>query len=212
MGHLALSDFADKAADDPVFAAHKNCQFWTLDEAAILYSCARQFGGDALDIGGHTGWTARYLREAGCSRIACVDPMYSNFDFSGRMLKNIDTISGISLYPYTSDKFLRQTGSVFDVVVIDGNHDSPFPLNDAKNAVAHIKDSGLIMLHDFWGWPIQDAVTWLQQNGFNVKIYNTPNGVACCWRGDFTPPEHIPDHSIDWKSVWQSRVTKFAIA
>ncbi len=213
MGHLALSDFADKAADDPVFSVHKNCQFWTLDEAAILYNCAKQFNdGIAVDIGSHTGWTASYLRASGIGIVYAVDPMYTNDIFVGRTIQNTFKRGLISYQPVTSDEFFETTkitGGI-DVVVIDGNHDSPFPLEDAIHAEHFLQDRGLIMLHDFWGWPIQNAVTWLQLSGFKVKIYNTPNGVACCWRGEFTPPEHVPDPSIDWSAVWKSRVTKFA--
>ncbi len=144
--------------------------------------------------------------------VYAVDPMYTNDDFARRTILNIRE-QNIAMQPTTADDFFATTGIPLDVVVIDGNHDSPFPLRDAKNAAAHLDQRGLIMLHDFWGWPIQDAVTWLQNiGGFSVKIYNTPNGVACCWRGAFSPPDHIPDPSIDWKSVWQSRVTKFVIA
>ena len=212
MGHFALSDFADKPADDPVFAVHKNCQFWTLDEAAILYNCARQFpNGIAADIGSHTGWTSSYLMEAIQGIVYAVDPMYTNDVFAKRATLNVGE-RNIAMQPTTADDFFSTMGLPLDVAVIDGNHDSPFPLKDAKGAAAHLDRRGLIMLHDFWGWPIQDAVTYLQKNGFKVMVYATPNGVACCWRGDFKPPIHIPDPSIDWKSVWQSRVTKFEIA
>ena len=69
-GVLIGSDFSDKAKTDPVFGVFKNCGFWTLEEAKILFSVARSIGGYWLEIGGLTGWTAAHLAAASC-HVAC---------------------------------------------------------------------------------------------------------------------------------------------
>jgi len=197
-GHTVISDFRDKADDDPVFGVHKRCWFWTLDEAAILYNCAKQFSsGFALDIGSHTGWTAAHLKEAGLEEVDCVDPMYSNREFIHRAHDNLIHFNMTILCGQTANQFFEmQDGAEYSVVVIDGNHDSPFPLHDAQNSAKHLKDRGIILLHDYRGEPIKEAYRWMLANGFQGKTYRTPNGVAVCWRGEFTPPEHVHDPGI----------------
>jgi len=205
MGHDVLSDFADKADDDPVFGVHKRCGFWTLDEAAILYNCASQFGGPALDIGGHTGWTGAYLADSVKSFVLIIDPMYSNDLFLSRTHENLHSyLSGgglsvpptVMAIPSTSSDYFKDNKSKFSVIVIDGNHSAPYPLEDAQNSAKHLTDRGLILLHDYRGEPIKEAYRWLLANGFQGKTYRTPNGVAVCWRGEFTPPMHVHDPGI----------------
>lgn len=197
-GHTVISDFADKADDDPVFGVHKRCWFWTLDEAAILYNCAKQRQGQWLDIGGHTGWTAMYLEAAG-SEVTILDPMYRNDDFMWRALENTgrnkENPGGMWFQPLTSGEFFhsRKYGT-FEGIVIDGSHDRPYPFLDAYDSM-WITD--LIIFHDYRGEPIKEAYRWLLDNGFQGRTYTTPNGVAVCWRGEFTPPEHVPDPKLE---------------
>lgn len=196
-GHTVISDFADKADDDPVFGQWKRCWFWTLDEAAILYNCAKQVNGWWLDIGSHTGWTALTLVEAGCNIAVCIDPMYTNNEFARRFWENLSgkkLFSAVWTVPVTADEYFPTSVLSFDGVVIDGNHSSPCPLKDAQNAS---KRTDLILLHDYRGEPIKEAYRWLMANGFHGKVYTTPNGVAVCWRGEFTPPEHVPDPKLE---------------
>lgn len=198
-GHLVLSDFYDKLADDPVFAEWRNiCGFWTLDEAAILYNCARQVKGLGLDVGSHTGWTSAYLIVAGCEEVDCVDPMYANADFRYRTQGNLRTMDNLILCAQTADEFFEMQGEdpEYNVVVIDGNHSTPCPLRDAQNAASHLYPGGIILLHDYRGEPIKEAYRWLLANGFKGRTYTTPNGVAVCWRSEFTPPDHVPDPKL----------------
>jgi len=44
------------------------------------------------------------------------------------------------------------------------------------------------------------------------RTYDTPNGMAVCWRGDFSPPNHVPDPAIDWGSVRAGRAPEFDFA
>lgn len=104
----------------------------------------------------------------------------------------------------------------FQGVVIDGDHEPGKPLEDAINAHSVLADTGVIMFHDFIGAPVREAVTWLMDHhpdcasfggpayecdcgrGFKARVYWTPHMVACCWRGDFTPPDHVGDPRINW--------------
>lgn len=222
-GHDVPSDWGDKANDDPVFGLYKRCGMWTHDEAAILYNVARSLPpGDWLDIGCHTGWTTRHIAAAhpfdgfdldGSARSAkalesnyvhWVDPMLSVPGFSERFAENGgetmkhpgEPLCGTSQEIFARGPWFYFPGNRYRGVVIDGDHEPGKPLEDAQNSAAHLAADGVILLHDFIGQPVREAVTWLLDHGFHARIYWTPHMVACCWRGDFQPPDHVPDPRI----------------
>lgn len=209
MGHSILSDFLDRPKSDPVFGLYKNCGFWTHDEAAILYECASRVSGDWLDIGAHTGWTAMHAAAAGRFVVA-VDNMFAVRDFLGRFDQNT-AAARFNILPFhgTSNEFFagfrlaREKGEMrsFGGVVIDGDHERPCPLQDAMNAAEALSQDGVILFHDFIGCPVQEGVRWLMDQGFRCRPYWTPHMVACCWRGEFFPPDHMRDAKIDWNTV-----------
>ncbi len=203
-GHDVLSDWADKSDDDPVFGHYKNCGLWTHDEAALLYNVAKQVGGDWLDIGSHTGWTAAHTLAAGALSVDMVDPMYELPAFRLRAFENdngrMHYFMGISQFHQgtSAQYFFRLPLKQFDGVVIDGDHEPGEPLHDAMNAAAHLKPGGVILLHDFVGLPVREAVRYLMaKKNMNVRLYLTPHVVAVCWRDGWTPPPaHRPDPFI----------------
>ena len=185
---------------DPDFLP--NCGYWTHDEAAILYTVACQVGGRWLDIGSRLGWTSAHILAAPMVKeCQSVDPEYAvGGDFLRRAVEQCPAIIPIAL---TSQKFMSWCGMTFDGFVIDGCHDAPEPVKDAAQAwrLAASGDS-VILFHDFWGQPVQDGVTFLMERGWKCRIYNTPNGVALCWRGGkFVPPDHAADPLVKWHHV-----------
>lgn len=189
------------APSDPDF--DPNCTYWTDDEAAILYHVGKQITGVWVDIGARLGWTAAHLIEAGVADVWAVEPEYYLGPFLERMQRNARHVIPA---PYKAAEFFRMThgqGRTFDGFVIDGDHDDPQPTCDALGCMRVAKQDCVILLHDFRGQPIQDAVMVLLFEGFRCRIYETPNGVALCWRGypDFVPPEHTPDPMIDWEAM-----------
>lgn len=208
MGHLVASDWADKADDDPVFGLYKKCGLWTRDETAILYNAARLCGGEWCDIGAHTGWTSAHIAAGHCG-VDAVDPMLRLQGFADRFEANMEHCWTFldEYHGHTSNDFF--SGSIPIPVIdswhaagfcIDGDHEPGAPLQDAQNAYRHLCSNGVILLHDFIGRPVREAVTWLMDHGFKARVYWTPHLVACCWRGDFTPPDHVPDSRIDWRA------------
>lgn len=214
LGHDVLSDWSDRPADDPIFGLYKGCGFLTHDEAAILYQTANRIGGDWIDVGCHTGWTAAHILMAGC-RVSAVDNMLVVDDFARRLSDNLFDLPlrpvPLGHFAMNSDDFFASTDPEWRVsgVMIDGNHDAPCPLLDAQNSLAHLKETGVIVFHDFWGRPIRQAVEFLIGAGLKCRIYNTPAGMAVCWRGDFTPVEHTPDPAIQWELIRQQRAPEF---
>jgi hypothetical protein len=203
MGHDVLSD----AVYEP------ECGFATHDEAAILFECARRARGEWGDIGARMCWTSAHIATAGVSRVLAVDPAYTVQEFEQRARSNVEKIkefNRISLLCFTSTEFFGLIANIeLSGVMIDGNHDAPEPLNDARNALAHLTNTGVIVLHDLWGRPIREAVEYLMGEGLKCRVYDTPNGMAVCWRGNFTPPDHVPDPSIDWDAVRAGRAPEF---
>ncbi len=191
---------------DPNF--DPRCGSWSHDEAAILYNCAKSMPGTWVDIGSRLGWTSAHLCEAGC-KVVSVDPALKVSEFFERFKENIAAADGTLKYrgkteSRTSGDWFRDhalLASPFDGFVIDGDHDYPQPLLDAMRCHSNASRNCVIALHDFLGGPIQDAVIALIGLGWKCRVYDTPNGVAVCWRGDFTPPDHIPDPRIDWASI-----------
>lgn len=185
--------------------------FWTDDEAAILYTVAKQVGGTWVDIGARFGWTAAHMLEAGC-HVILVEPEYrAQQKFLNRAADNLAKFRGMEFSAWEwwpamceSREWFRlgalpgEEPKLYDGFVIDGNHNDPEPLNDAKGALEHLKPEGVILFHDFIGDPVQNAVTFLMDQGFKAKVYWTPNLVAVCWRGRFVPPHHVGDPAIDW--------------
>ncbi len=214
-GHDVPSDWGDKADDDPVFGIYKRCGFWTHDEAALLYNVAKALGPAGWwDIGCHTGWTSAHIaaaypipldhkqaHQSGArfNYVIGIDPMVGVF--RDRIREN--NVQGPGrCYGFevadTSSRWIKKYGADWPPggVCIDGDHEPGKPLEDAQNAVAHLTDTGVIIFHDFIGQPVREAVAWLLDHGFHARIYKTPHMVACCWRGDFSPPDHIPDPHV----------------
>lgn len=193
--------FGHDCPSDPDF--DPDCTYWTHDEAAILYRVAKSVGGDWLDIGCRFGWTSAHLMDAGAG-VVCLDP---ELKYQAQFQRFEDNLGGhwrdvLNVEHYTSAAYFQRPASIrFVGFVIDGCHDAPEPLNDAMGCVKLAKPNCVIMFHDFYGQPVQDAVTWLmREQGFHCRIYWTPNGVACCWREQgvpfFLPPDHVPDPAI----------------
>jgi hypothetical protein len=209
----AIQILGHDAPSDPDF--EHTCTFWTDDEAAMLFNIAKQVGGDWVDLGARLGWTSRCVLDACAEAVFAVDMAYEDVKFLNRAM---DQCPGIIPVCMSAQKYLSLslTLRTFNGFVIDADHDAPQPLLDAQGCHRIANPDAVILMHDFWGRPIQDAVLWLMDNGWRCRIYNTPNGVALMWRGwmpeafpVFRPPDHVPDPAIDWPQVRRDRVVEF---
>lgn len=182
---------------DPDYLPH--CGYWTHDEAAILYTASAQLPGATwLDIGSRLGWTAAHILAAGAGSVWGIDPEYRNPYFRVRAQQQCPGLIAMAL---PSSEFFEDCPGTVDAAVIDGCHDAPEPSRDALGAVS--SGAGVILFHDFQGLPVREAVTMLTLSwGWHVRVYDTPNGVALCWRDkSFVPPDHTPDPAIDWAEI-----------
>jgi len=177
------------------------CGFMSHDEAAILYRIAKAVGGDWIEIGTHTGWSAAHVA-LGASSVAGIDPELRKPDFWSRADENL-TAAGvrerIQLWPMTSaEYFAGYVNGHVDGAVIDGDHTAPNPLQDAQRALKALKPRGAVVFHDCVGQPVWDGVQFLIDGGFRFHVYSTPQMLTVCWRGDVEMPFHVPDPAIDW--------------
>jgi len=196
-GHTVLSDWADKADDDPVFGLYKNCGLWTHDEAAILYNVARRIGGTWVDIGCHTGWTTAHIAAAGVGVIA-VDPMLRLAAWQERFEQNLrSSWTGVySVRHETSRRYFSRENTPLAGACIDGDHEPGEPLFDAQAAATRMGSNAAIIFHDALGRPVREGAQYLMNRGFKCRWYSTPHGILLCWRGDFTPPDHVSDPNL----------------
>ena len=216
-GHDVLSDWADKSPDDPVFGLYTKCGFWTHDEAAILYNVAKLNPGRWLDIGAHTGWTTAHLVKAGCT-VTSLEPMTRLEGWLHRFETNLSTEwYGLeALYHLRSDEYFGtltvDEAGRFRGVVIDGDHNPPYPLNDAKGALSVLEDDGVVMFHDAMGGPVWDGIYYLLDHGYQCHVYFTPHVVAACYRLAFRDshlPTHVPDPAINWREIKVNHMKEF---
>jgi len=210
-GHDEISDWADRPADDPVLGLYKNCGFWSHDEAAILYTIAKR-GGFWLDIGAHTGWTAAHMAEAGC-HVTALEPMLPLPEWRERFRMNTQAWAArIGPVRMRADEYFAAIAPapMYDGIVIDGDHIHPNPLADALGSSNHLKRDGVILFHDAIGDPVWNGIYALTAQNFRCHIYLTPHIVACCWRGNWKPPVHVPDPAINWKEIQTNHMKGFA--
>jgi hypothetical protein len=182
-----------------------------MEEANILHTVASRCNhGPWIDIGSHTAWTSAHVASAGVE-VDAIDNMYRVPEFLARAEENASNCGlreKIAFFGWTSDEYFQKYNEGLQRLdapvgllpsvryagcVVDGDHCRPHPLRDAMNAASLLDETGVIILHDFIGRDVQEAVEHLMDNGFNCRVYWTPHMVACCWRGDFTPPDHVRD-------------------
>lgn len=207
MGVEIGSDWQDKAPDDPVFEIYRTCGFWTKAETKLLDTISRKFWGAWLEIGAHTGWCTEVLQWH-ASRVTAIEPMFSRIDWFNRFQENINLpgdvagqmkgIGNVMPWAGRSDEYFAiwdgAGGRTFDGVLIDGDHNAPCPLNDARNAFDRLNERAVVLLHDFRGEPVWDAAKYLVDRGMQFKVYPSVHMVCVCWRGQFDP-----DRTIDGK-------------
>ena len=197
------SDWQDKTADDPVFGIYTTCGFFSRAEVALLEQIARQFPGDWLEIGAHTGWCTAAIAAAAGNNVVAVEPMLRSWEWYRRFAANLG--AGLmcgqvmpwagknNQYFYTANCSLE-----FDGCLIDGDHEAPHPLNDARCCYARLKKRGVIILHDFRGGSIWVAGRYLADQGMQWRVYPSVNMIFAAWRGDFDPPPDIHEGPDDW--------------
>ncbi|HEY9622201.1 MAG TPA: TylF/MycF/NovP-related O-methyltransferase [Crinalium sp.] len=180
--------------------------FLSRDEAHILYNTALQFKGKrALEIGCWLGWSACHLALAGVE-LDVVDPLLAKPEFYqsvseslnlAGVLNSVNLVSGYS--PQAVQDLSAQHQRKWSLIFIDGNHDTPGPLEDAIACEQLAEPDALIVFHDLASPEVTEGLDYLKQRGWNTLVYQTMQIMGVAWRGNVQPVHHQPDPRIAWE-------------
>jgi glycosyltransferase involved in cell wall biosynthesis/predicted O-methyltransferase YrrM len=180
--------------------------FLSRDEAHILYNTALQFKGKrALEIGCWVGWSTCHLALAGVA-LDVVDPLLeqpaiyqtvSDSLSAAGVRSSVNLVAGYS--PAQVQELAAQHQRKWSLIFIDGNHDTPGPLQDAIACEQLAEPDALILFHDLTAPDVAEGLDYLQQHGWNTQIYHTMQIMGVAWRGNVQPVAHQPDPRVAWQ-------------
>jgi len=175
------------------------------DESLLFYNTARQFEGQkALEIGSANGWSAWYALKAGL-RVAMCDPGFADQStFQGAMgsLQEFEGRWWMTAVPSPAGVLeAARYHYPFSFVLIDGNHDLPYPAIDAVTVHYCCAPDAVVMLHDCWSPGVRDALRLLQAFGWSTGVYRTSGLFGVAWRGSAKPVKHIADPKVPARDI-----------
>ncbi|MEO1650152.1 MAG: TylF/MycF/NovP-related O-methyltransferase [Pseudomonadota bacterium] len=175
----------------------------SVDEAVLLYNLAKPFSGHAgLEVGAHVGWSTAHIAAAGV-RLDTVDPFFSNTrHFKGvrERLAPWEENPGIRYWagfsPSILDAVAASRGAPWSFIFIDGDHDGDAPRLDALAASQFAADDAIIVFHDLTSPHVADGLKALQDDGWDVQIFDTMQIVGVAYRGAVELPTHQSDPNL----------------
>jgi predicted O-methyltransferase YrrM len=180
--------------------------FLSRDEAHLLYNTALLFRGrPALEVGCWLGWSTCHLALAGV-QLDVIDPVLERQEFhasitasleSAGVRRSVNLVVGHS--PQKVHELAASRASRWSLFFIDGNHDSPGPLQDATACEACAAPDALILFHDLASPDVAAGLRYLQDRGWRTLIYQTMQIMGVAWRGDVRPVGHVPDPAVAWE-------------
>ena len=113
----------------------------TIGRAGLIQRLINKINAQSyLEIGLGSGTVFRSIK---CPTKHGVDPQFGNFVFTKGTKCDIKPT-----HQMTSDQFFAQNKQTFDVIFIDGMHDSAYVQRDINNAISCLNDGGYIVCHD----------------------------------------------------------------
>jgi predicted O-methyltransferase YrrM len=180
--------------------------FVSRDEAHILYNTARRFvGAPALEIGCWLGWSACHLALGGAT-LDVIDPLLGEPDVFASVRGSLacaGVLDRTRLFPAASPARVLELAGVerrqWNLIFIDGNHDAPAPLNDAKAVAATAAADALVLFHDLACPAVAQGLAHFRAlGGWQVMLYQTMQIMGVAWRGGVEPIRHRPDPTVAW--------------
>lgn len=180
--------------------------FLSRDEAQILYNTALKFKHqNALEIGCWMGWSACHLGLAGV-KLDVIDPILKNAEIYNSVtscLRNSGVLNQINLWagysPQKVEELANQSQKKWSLIFIDGNHESPGPLQDAIACEKYAEENAMILFHDLASPDVAEGLHYLRDKGWNTMIYQTMQIMGVAWRGNVEPVMHQPDSNVNWQ-------------
>ncbi|MEY8120390.1 TylF/MycF/NovP-related O-methyltransferase [Falsihalocynthiibacter sp. BN13B15] len=185
----------DKRSEKP------NIGVLSVDEGAILYNAALPFEGKrGLEIGCHLAFSTAHLLKAGLD-LDVIDPALGNAVHLEAVQDNLNHSvpdNQPRLHAGFSPGIVNLVHSALPLTkwsfaFIDGLHDGSAPLDDACTVEPLMASTAAVMFHDLTCPDVARGLQYYANAGWQTKIYETMQVMGIAWRGDYLPPEHIPD-------------------
>lgn len=175
----------------------------SVEEAACLYTFARQFAGRrGLEIGTHYGWTAAHLLAAGL-RLDCIDPAFADPARKAAIedaLNRTPGGNGYRLWSGVSPAIVKEVRDSaeepWSFAFIDGDHDGEAPANDAREVMKHLAPDAMVVFHDLTSPHVEQGLDVFRAAGFSTRLINTMQVLGVAWRGNVQPPDHVADPNV----------------
>lgn len=179
--------------------------FVSREEALILYNTARLLpGAPALEIGCWLGWSACHLAMGGVV-LDVIDPLLAQADVRESVTQSLTTAGMLDrcrLHAGSSPRAVRAIAEGetrrWSLFFIDGDHQAPGPLEDARIADEFADDTALILFHDLAFPDVEPGLAYLRNRGWQVMVYQTMQIMGVAWRGQVSPLRHVPDPNVSW--------------
>ena len=179
--------------------------FVSRDEAHILYNTARRYpGSPALEIGCWLGWSACHLALGGV-RLDVIDPLLAEPDIFASVRASLEAagvLGHTTLVPGVSPALVFELAGLhrrsWNLFFIDGNHEAPAPLADARAVAAVAPADALVLFHDVVAPSVAAGLAHFRALGWNTMLYQTMQIMGVAWRGAMQPLAHVPDPAVRW--------------
>lgn len=124
--------------------------------AQVLHWIVREvFPFASLEIGTHAGDSADIITTAmpNAGQLVTVDIDQCGYARSRLADRNITFIK------CTSDNFFKIEKLKYEFIFVDGSHKRDIVISDLKNSIKHIRNSGIILMHDYYpqGKPLEEG-------------------------------------------------------
>ena len=176
--------------------------FLNRDEATLLHNIALSFAGSrALEIGSWLGWSTCHLALAGVT-VDSIDPAHDDPATRPSIeasLAAAGVTDRVRLLGGRSPEAIATAGERWSLFFVDGDHEGGAPMRDTAACLPFATDDCAFVFHDVAAPAVAAALRLLTDRGFHVVLFQTAQIMAMAWRGNITPPPHIPDPDVAWQ-------------
>lgn len=136
-----------------------------------------------LEIGYYKGWSFDRVE---CYEKTAVDPNPSKTPEQESWITGSANYEGMTcIIKLTSDQFFETGSGIYDIIFIDGLHESSQVDKDIQNALKHLNPGGTIVMHDCSPSSIEMATTGTANGEWCGDVYKSAIYQNFNWKGNF---------------------------